>query len=60
MDLVQIMAKIQASKMANVKYRCRKFIHMVGNRKIYCGNPLNENKQCPDHGKDIGDYKKKS
>lgn len=46
--------------MANIKYRCRHFMHMQGNRKIFCGNPLNEKNQCPDHGKDIGDYKKKS
>lgn len=35
------------------KYKCRKFIHMVGIRKIFCGMALGPDGRCPDHGKDI-------
>lgn len=32
------------------KGRCRKLLHYIGKRPIYCGMPLDANGNCPEHG----------
>lgn len=37
--------------MARRRGRCKKFVGYLGKRRIYCGMPLDEQGNCPEHGK---------
>lgn len=36
--------------MAKRKGRCTKVVHHAGKKPIKCGNPLDAQGKCPDHG----------